>query len=203
MRKPVLVTLLAAAACVGVGVAAAATPVRLQVVLQSAQVGKGYKGAEIRDGSTLRQPTLNLCGTAGYPSEKLREARLQVEYRKGGSPFVVDNEVVTYRAGGAAEAVREARQHVLNCRIRAAHFTVLKDPKLLPGYLAVGEVDTGVIRGRQVVLVTCGVYQRLGNVLSAVYTSGPPGPAQATLCLHAAEQAAQNLTAWYLGGPPA
>jgi hypothetical protein len=200
MRKLALALTVAAATA---GAALGATPVRLQVVLSPAQVGKGYKGGEIPDGSTLRQPTLNLCGTAGYPSEKLRAARLQLAYVKRGSPFEVENEVVTYRAGGAAEAIREGRRHVLDCRLRTAHFTLLKDPRLLHGYLAVGEVDTGVIRGKHVVLVTCGVYQRLGDVLSAVYTSGPPGPAQGALCLHAAEQAAQNLTAWYLGGPPA
>jgi hypothetical protein len=200
MRRLALALTLAA---VSAGAALGATPVRVQVVLKPAQVGKGYHLVEIRKGNTLLQPTLNLCGTSGYPSEKLRAARLQVGYVKRRSALQVQNEVVTYRAGGAAEAIREARRHVLACRLRASHFTLLKDPRLLRGYLAVGEVDTGVIRGKRVVQVSCGVYQRLGNVLSAVYTFGPPGPALATLCLHSAEKAAQNLTAWYLGGPPA
>jgi hypothetical protein len=183
--------------------AAAATPVRVQVVLKPPQVGAGYRLLVIPGGNTLSQPTLDLCQNGGYPSEKLRASRLQVGYAKRGSLLQLSNEVVTYRAGGAAQAIGEARRHALACPLRNESFTLVEDPRLLKGYLAVRQVDTVRVHGKRLQRVSYAVYQRLGNVLSAVYSVGLPGPAQLAFCLHAAEQAAQNLDAWYLGGPPA
>jgi hypothetical protein len=157
----------------------------------------------IPGGNTLSQPTLDLCGNSVYPSEKLRTSRLQVDYGKLGSPLQLSNEVVTYRRGGAAQAIREVRQRALGCTLASVRFTAVENSGLLPGYFAVREVDTGTLHGKPVRQVTYAVYQRLGNVLSAVYTIGPRGSGQLAFCLHAARQAAQNLTNWYLGGPPA
>jgi hypothetical protein len=201
--KRLALALSATAAAVWAAGASAATPVRIQVVLKPNQVGPGYRLLEIPEGNTLRQPTLDLCGAFGYPSEKLREARLQVGYAKRGSLLQLSNEVVTYRADGAAQAVREVRRRALTCPSRSVRFTPVSDPHLVPGYFAVREVDTRVVRGKHLQLTTYAVYQRMRNVLSAVYSVGPPGSAQLAFCLHAAEQAAQNLRGWYLGGPPA
>src|ERR1700693_246739 len=95
---------------------AATAPNVAKLILKPAQVGKGYARFERRDGVGVTTPTLNLCGRTGYPSEKLRTARLQVDYLKRGVTIGLSNEVVAYKWGGATLAWREGRRHALLCR---------------------------------------------------------------------------------------
>ena len=59
------------------------------------------------------QVTLDLCGFR-FHSESLRVARRQLWFRTHTKP-IVSNEVVAYRAGGAALAVSEVRSAVTHC----------------------------------------------------------------------------------------
>jgi hypothetical protein len=54
---------------------------------------------------------------------------------------------------------------------------------------------SGVVKGKDVTDVWYAVYQRRGDILSGVYSFGTVQSAQRqlSLCLHAAEQSAQNL----------
>ena len=214
MRKLLLLVTLAAAGAVWVATAAAA-PRLEQIILRPGQVGKGYILFPYPQGIGLRQRTLDLCGTKNYPSEKLRVDRIQVHYAKRSSPFQLSNEVVRYRAGGAAQALREVTRHALTCPHRpiatgepglpplTLHITRIRDPHLLKGYLAVEVRMTGTLRGKRIELDTYAVYQRLGSIFSGVYTVGVRSAAQRAFALHAAEQSARNLRASRLGGPPA
>src|SRR5689334_8095880 len=95
--------------------AAAPTPV-MKMVLTPAQVGPGYVLLQRQDGFGVNGTvTLDLCGRAGYPSEKLRTARLQVNYLKRGTTLGLSNEVVRYKAGGARQALAEALRHARTC----------------------------------------------------------------------------------------
>ncbi|HVA32389.1 MAG TPA: hypothetical protein VMU58_14090 [Gaiellaceae bacterium] len=187
--------------------AAAASPNVAQLILKANQVGPGYLLYQRSDGHGVKgQVTLNLCGT-DYPSESMRRTRLQTNYLRRNTTLGISNEVVTYRAGGAAQAMHEVIQHATNCPHRPIDSGVQGLPKLLfqiarvrvahllKGYLAVEITTSGVIKGKHIVQVSYAVYQRLGDVLSGVYSFGPTGSnaAQLRLCLHAAEQSALNL----------
>jgi hypothetical protein len=209
------VVALAAAALLG----AAAGPNLGKVILTPAQVGKGYNLYARSDGfGVASAPTLDLCGRKGYPSEKLRVGRLQVNYLKKKSALGLSNEVVTYKAGGAAQALREVAQHAATCPhtpvvtgeagVGPLRFTItrLHDSKLLKGYVAVKVRAVGKLtNGKKVDQTSYAVYQRLGNVLSGVYSFGPNTPQQRAFALHAAEQSAQQLrnTVNAPSGPPA
>ena len=199
-------TLLAALAAVGAG-----TPDVHKLILQPTQVGTGYVLLHRADGSGVKGTvTLDLCGRKGYSSEKLRTARLQVNYLKRGSTFGLSNEVVTYKPGGAAQAMREVVDHALGCPrtpvdtgepgLPPLHFTItrLVGPGLLKGALAVRVRVTGNVQGKHVDQTSYAAYQRLGNVLSGVYSFGPKTPQQLRFFLRAAEQSARNLRH---GGP--
>src|SRR5918911_5117485 len=85
------------AASPGTERASGATPVLTRVVLRAAQVGPGYRLQQRPDGHGVRGlVTLDLCGFS-FPSERLRTARLQVNYVRSGSTVRLSNEVVTYR----------------------------------------------------------------------------------------------------------
>ena len=59
------------------------------------------------------QATLDFCNYA-YTSEKLRTARVQVEY-EGANSIPVGNEFVRYRAGGTASGFAELQKAVASC----------------------------------------------------------------------------------------
>jgi hypothetical protein len=198
-----LVAILALAAA---GAAAAATPKQVaRDVLTPGEVGKGYVLLIRKDTSGTATPTLNLCGLKGYPSEQLRTTRFQVDYAKKGSPLGLSNEVVAYKPGGTAQALREVRQHALHCPrglvdsgqpgVPKLHFrfTVLHDSKLLKGSLVLRIRTTGTYKGKPVDDISYAVYQRYGDILSGVYSNGPSSKAQLQFVLHAAEMSAKNL----------
>jgi phage tail protein X len=194
-----------ALAVVAVALAPAALPNVDTLILQSGQVGKGYLMLSRSDGRGVKGTvTMNLCGT-DYPSERLRASRLQVNYLKNRNAVGLSNEVVAYKAGGAAAAMREVIAHALGCPSRPLpsgvpgvpplknEVTRLTVPGLLKGYLAVRVRTIGTVNGKHVDQISYAVYQRLGNVLSGVYSFGPNTAAQRAFCLAAARQSARNL----------
>jgi len=201
-----LVVAAAVALVLGASSSAAATPLVARVVLLPSQVGKGYLLITRSDGYGMKTRTLDLCGTKNYFSEVLRTSRLQVNYLKKKSNLGISNEVVTYKSGGAAQAMREVTQHATTCpsdhKIDPGennlppllfNITRVKDSHLLKGYLAVKIRVRGTYKGKSIDETSYAVYQRLGSILSGVYSFGPATAAQLQLCLHAAEQSAHNL----------
>jgi hypothetical protein len=196
-----------------VAVALAVQPSLSKLVLKPAQVGQGYVQLQRTDGHGTAQRTLDLCGTKNYTSEGLRSARLQVDYLKPNGPYRISNEVVVYKTGGAAQAMREVAQHAANCpstqivvegQKASFKITKLSDSKLIKGYLAVQIRETAIVKGKKVTGTYYAVYQRFGDVLSGVYSYGAATPDQELLCLRAAEASARNLRANHgSGGLPA
>jgi hypothetical protein len=187
-----------------------------KLVLKPAAVGAGYVLVHRTDGQGTAQRTLDLCGTSNYSSERLRAGRLQVDYLKQNAKLALSNEVVLYKSGGAAEALSEVAQHVDNCPKKPIAFegqpplrytiTRLIDSKLLKGYLALRVVVTGTVKGQPVRAVRYAIYQRLGNVLSGVYSyaaAGVADSAQQSFALHAAEASAKALRSGSRQGIPA
>ena len=194
----------------------ASPPNMTKLVLTPAQVGGGYVLRPRLDGFGVKSnATLDLCGRSGYPSEKLRVDRLQVDYVKQGAKVGLSNEVVAYKHGGAAQAMREVIRHARTCPrtpINAGPglpplrftMTLLKGPSLLKGYLFVRVRVQGKVKGKKVDQISYAVYQRRGDVLSGTYSFGANTKAQQTFELHAAQQSALNLLRGKpIGGPTA
>jgi hypothetical protein len=186
-----------------------------KLILQPSQVGTGYVLLKRADGSgVVNTITLDLCGRSGYPSEHKRLTRLQVNYLKPNGKLGLSNEVVTYRPGGAKQAMKEALQHATTCPstpiktgepgLPPLRFTItqLRDPRLLKGYLAVKVRVRGTVNGKRYDETSYAVYQRLGDVLSGTYSFGPNTPEQLSFALHAAEASAQNLRRGHNAGSP-
>jgi hypothetical protein len=195
------------AAALLAGSATAAVDLR-PAVLRPAQVGKGYQLVARKDGFGVKAaPTLDLCGQPkSYPSESLRVDRLQVDYLKKQEPIGLSNEVVRYKPGGAAQAMREVRRHARACPARPVDtglsgvgplrftITVLRDAKLAKDSIAVRVRAVGKLSsGRRVDQTSYAVYQRVGDVLSGVYSFGPNTATQQRFALHAAEASARLL----------
>ncbi len=212
MRRLALVAL---AAALLPAAAAAATPSPMhqveRAVLNPSQVGNGYLLLVRKDSTGTTTPTLNLCGLKGYPSEKLRMIRVQVDYGRRGSSLALSNEVVKYKPGGSKQALREVTQHARTCpkglvnsgqpgvpKLRF-RFTVLHDKKLLKDSIVLRIRAIGTVQGKHIDQTSYAVYQVYGDILSGVYSSGPNTKVQLAFVLHAAEQAAKNLTR---GGKP-
>jgi hypothetical protein len=201
--------LIAAAAAV----ALSAQPNLSKLVLKPGAVGAGYVLVQRSDGHGTAQRTLDLCGTSNYPSEGLRVDRLQVDYLKQNAKLALSNEVVTYKAGGAAEAMKEVAQHAATCPKKPIAFegqppltytiTRIADSKLLPGSIALRVDVSGKINGKKVSATRFAIYQRVGNTLSGVYSYavlGVSGAAQEKFALHAAEASAKTLRGETTGG---
>lgn len=206
---------------VAVAVAASATAALdlKTVVLDPSQVGKGYRLVPRQDGfGPAAAPTLDLCGSPKtYASERLRSDRLQVDYVKADAAIRLSNEVVTYKGAGAVQAMREVKQRADNCPktpvdtgtkgVGAIRFTITRvhETKLLPGYVAVRVRARGTLTsGKKLDQVSYAIYQRIGNVLSGVYSYGPNTSQQLQLALHAAQQSAAMMRkSQKSSGPPA
>ena len=196
---------LAVAVLVFAPTAAAAPPSVTSLVLKPAQVGKGYVMLPRQDGSGVQGTvTMNLCGL-DYASETKRATRIQVDYLRNATTLGLSNEVVTYKSGGAAQAMREALAHAISCPAKPMPSGVpgvppltyqvrrLTVPGLLEGYVAVRVRTTGTVNGKKVDQISYAIYQRLGNVLSGVYSFGPDTKAQRTFAFAAARESAKNL----------
>lgn len=205
-------------AAVALAVAALVSQANLaKLVLKPSAVGAGYVLVQRSDGKGTAQRTLDLCGTKNYASEKLRSGRLQVDYLKQKTTIALSNEVVTYNDGGAAQAMREVAQHVKSCPAKPIAFegqpplrykiTRIVDSKLLSGSIALRIDVSGKINGKPVHAIRFAIYQRLGSVLSGVYSyavSSVTAAAQEQFALHAAEASAATLRhGGQAGGLPA
>jgi hypothetical protein len=171
-------------------------------------VGAGYVLKLRPDSHGVKNTvTVDLCGFV-FRSEGLRTARLQVNYARPASALKVSNEVVFYRPGGAAEALREVRLAVAHCPRGPVKSTIagvgpltyrirpLAAPNgLLPGAITLTLHVSGTMNGQRVATTSAAIYQVRGNVLSGVYGYGNPLAAQTTLALHAAVASATNLRA--------
>jgi len=198
-------------------VVATAQPSLAKIALRPSQVGPGYVLQQRTDGQGTVQRTLDLCGTTGYPSEALRVDRLQVNYLRQNAKLALSNEIVRYKGKGATEAMQEALTHAETCPKKPIAFegfpplryviTRITDAKLVKGYLAARVHRFGTYKGKKVDDTFFVVYQRVGNVLSGVYSyaaASVSAAAQQAFCLRAAEQSAANLRAGSSpGGVPA
>jgi hypothetical protein len=148
-------------------------------VLSPAEAGPGAMMFLIDGGRgvTLDQPTLDFCNFT-YPSEKLRAARVQVQYA-GGSSQPVGNEFVKYQPGGTTKAFGELQQAVANCpattqsdgvtysqRLRAPRETGLVSNQLILSF----QVDDP--SGNLALPWQAVVYQFDGDYFSGIYTYG-------------------------------
>ena len=189
------------------------------VLIPPAQVGKGYQLVARTDGFGVKSaPTLDLCGRHGYASEKLRVDRLQVNYLKQHAALGLSLEVVRYKPGGTAQALREVGLHAMSCPhtpvpsgqkgVGPLRFTItpIHDSKLLKGYVAVKVRAVGrLTNGTKIDQTSYAVYQALGDVLAGVYSFGPNTPEQLQFELRAAEHSAAILRKVLKAphGPPA
>jgi hypothetical protein len=199
----------ACGAAVAVGAASAATgaivatPAQTvaRVVLRPAQVAPDVALKNFPGGNQVAGlVTLDLCGYT-FHSEALRLARLQVAYTRGGIP-VISNEVVAYKPGGAASALRELRTAIAHCPTGYVSSNVrgtgqLKNSiqhisvsGLLPGSIAILDRITQKLNGKTTLFDAILVFQARRDVLSGVYGYGQ---AQLPLARHAAAQSALNL----------
>jgi hypothetical protein len=129
---------------------------------------------------------------------------LQVDYLKQHTTLGISNEVVTYKTGGAAQAMREVLQHVANCPKKPIvadkslppltyTLTRVTGTRLLKGYIAIRVHVTGKVQGKKIDQTSYAIYQRKGDTLSGTYSFGPNTKAQLQFALHAAQQSALNL----------
>jgi len=176
-----------------------------RIVLTGAQIGPGYRLIQRPDGHGVAGfVTLDLCGYT-FRSEQLRVARLQVNYVRPGSAVKLSNEVVVYRPGGAAEAMREVAAAARTCPKTPVSSTVqgvgplsyritrLTDSRLLPGAIALRLRIGGVVRGKRLSETVVSIYQWHGNVFSGVYGYGGTTATREAIATHAAAESAANL----------
>src|SRR5438874_2611258 len=114
MRVLALVT--AALALAPAALAAQTTAPITKLALTAADIGPGYTRHVIPGGTLVQdQVTLDICG-GSYPSEGLREQRLQLAFLPpAGQKTEISNEVVRYAPGGAEQGLREVKQHIAHC----------------------------------------------------------------------------------------
>jgi hypothetical protein len=177
----------------------------LRLVLRGSQVGPGYRLTFRPDSRGVRNlVTLDMCGFL-FRSEELRTARLQVNYTKPREPVKVSNELVTYRLGGAALAMREVDEAVAHCprtpvistiagvgplTYRIARFTA---SGLLPGAIALRVHATGKVQGHKTSTTVVAIYQTHADTLSGVYVYDGSLAARIRIGIHAGRQSAKNL----------
>jgi hypothetical protein len=178
-----------------------------QVVLRPAQVGPGYALKVFQGGGEVKgQVTLDLCGFR-FASESRRTARFQVAYLRRGSNLAVSNEVVSYRLGGAALAMREVEAAVRACPPHEVASTVRGVPPLryqftrlstagkglLPGAIALRMTASGTVNGKTLTETSFGVYQMRSSILSGIYVYGGSVEKRRAMTFAAAAASAENL----------
>lgn len=151
-----------------------------QLVVPPEKLVSGWEMQLTQGGDGLRVNTLDLCG-APYPSEALRTARRQVQYGPDTDDLSISNEIVTYKTGGAVQALKEVQQAVATCpggevqerdlRGGMAIYHVQKllvtGSKWLPGtlayYVEIDHPDDGTT------FTECEIFQSRANVVDIVY----------------------------------
>jgi hypothetical protein len=181
---------------------AATTPHPARYALRAAQVGKGFFPVIVGGGSTLKKPTLDICHEK-LPSEKLRLARFTIGFVHTQTDPAISNEIVIYKPGGAAQAMREVARAVLACpkgpvTVGAVSVTSKIAPlhpkgSFLPGALAYGYHQYGTVSGHTVSQYALVIYQRRGDVLSSVVAHDSTLAKRLLFGGHAAAQSARNL----------
>ena len=172
-----------------------------RIVLAPSQVAPDVTVKQLPGGNQVAgQVTLDLCAFT-FRTEALRLARLQVAYARGGTPLI-SNEVVAYKPGGAASALRELGAAIAHCPAGYVSSSVrgmgqlknsiehVRAPGLLPGSIAIVDRITEKLNGKTLRFDAVLVFQARHDVLSAVYGYSL---AQLQLARHAAAQSATNL----------
>jgi len=141
-------------------------------------IGAGTLMALIPGGrSVADQATLDFCNF-DYTSEKLRDARVQVQYLGVGRS--ASNEFVRYRAGGAAAAFGEIQKAIASCPSsyresggevseihRLSGLTGLATSSAAVSFVSTFTGSAGVVRQATTV-----IYQFDGDYFSGVYVYG-------------------------------
>jgi hypothetical protein len=209
--RPAVLTVIAVSLVIGTAFAPPATSAAdsslERVVLRPSQVGPDYVMKVIPGGHAVHnQVTLDMCGFR-FASENFRTGRLQAAYVRRGSRLAMSNEVVSYRPGGAAAAMREIVEAILTCPrgpVRSAirgfppmryRITVLSPAgkSLLPGALAMKATVSGTLKGKHLTETSVIVYQRLRDTLSGVYVDGGTLKERMAMAFTASAQSALNL----------
>jgi hypothetical protein len=146
--------------------------------LAPAEIGAGELMYLIDGGrSTTDQATLDWCNFK-YASEKMRVARVQVEY-SGDDLHPSGNEFVRYQAGGTAKAYSEIQQAVAGCPAtsqtdgytyslvqRAPHDAALAPRQVVLSFQVIDPTGQLDLQWQAI------VYQFNGNYFSGVYVYG-------------------------------
>ncbi len=194
MRRLLLIVGVLGAVAVATPVAVAAPDLR-SLVLTSDQVGRGYVLQTSADGIGLGAPTLDACALS-FPSESRRLDRIQIGYSTTGTAPAVSNEVVQYRVGGAAQALREAAAVERQCRNRTVKgrdgaTVTYRVRRLAPSGLPAGSVVLSLVASAtsgktHKTIQAVAVYVRSGDTLSGVYAYGGKQEARVALVLRLA-----------------
>jgi hypothetical protein len=181
---------------------AATTPRPARYALTAAQVGKGFFPVIVGGGSSLKKPTVDVCHEK-LPSEKLRLKRFTIGFVHTQTDPAISNEIVIYKPGGAAQAMRDIVKAVRACpkgpvTVGAVSVTTQISPlhpkgAFLPGALAYGYHQYGTISGHTASQYALVIYQRRGDILSSVVAHDSTLAKRLVLGGHAATQSARNL----------
>ena len=203
MRRVFVVIALVTIAA-GIGAPAQAAQGLGDLILTSGEVGTGYVVESLPGGagSGVGAPTLDLCGLS-FPSEGRRVDRIQVTYAMPGKEPGVSNEVVRYRVGGAAQALREAASVPGRCRERAVTLAdgstaIYRVSRLRLRGLPAGAVALSIVimqdQGRTMKTThAVAVYLRYGDTFSGVYAYGGASGAQQRLVARLAGESHARL----------
>jgi hypothetical protein len=163
-----------------------------EIALRASEVGPGYRARVIPGGREVKgRVTLDLCGYR-YPSDALRTSRIQMLYQHPRDPLALSNEVVRYRGAGSQQALRELEWAAAHCP-KGNKITRIRDPRLLPGSVAVANQFSAMQNGKRVVTGVLMVYQVHGNALSAVYVYRGTAATRKRFGLRAAALSATKL----------
>jgi hypothetical protein len=168
-------------------------------VLPGSAIGRDVASQVVAAGLSLPgHPTLDVCARR-FPADTNRVAREQVEYINPGGQPLVSEELVLYHAGDGQRAYRELAHALGHCPRRftpigassAVHYVGTRALPRPSGALAdtIAMVSTVTVAGRSFVLVA--TYQFAGDLLAAVYVSGP----QLTRCEAESERLAPIVAA--------
>jgi hypothetical protein len=148
--------------------------------------------------------TLDLCGYT-FKSESRRLDRVQVNYSKPGAAVSASNEVVAYRAGGAALAMRELATAAKTCPTGAQDSTIagLASVRYRVRFLPTKGLPAGSIglavhidfvrSGNHELVEAVTFCVRRGDILSLMYGFGGTDAQRQALALRSSAASAKRL----------